>query len=332
MIRCFNYLFCSYKATCCFFPHITALGIAVGETREIKVLSKGAGPPPGPRAVPGCKTQSKVTPAAPLGPGAPGISATTSSTGRPGDAPLLASAESKVFITAPNGQTAELPTAPIADGVSSKFCLDEPGQYTLHVTHGGEEVPQTPFKFDVVSSVDEGITPQKAPAAAASAPGAGGPGAVKAYGPGLKGGMPQKPATFTVDTREAGLGELGLTIEGPAESQIDYKDNGDGTCDVTYIPPVLGDYTINVMYNDEHIKDSPFIAKVTPTPGLDVSGVTVSGPGIEPDGNVTLHVTLESWNMIENTHNCWLTLIMCLVTTNPFETPRFPPHHGLMLA
>ena len=59
---------------------------------------------------------------------------------------------------------------------------------------------------------------------------------VRAYGPGLSQGTVNKPADFTVDTRGAGNGQLGVTVEGPSESKIDYQDNNDGSCRVTYHP------------------------------------------------------------------------------------------------
>ena len=37
---------------------------------------------------------------------------------------------------------------------------------------------------------------------------------MKAYGPGLKGGLTEQPATFVVETNGAGQGGLGLAIEG----------------------------------------------------------------------------------------------------------------------
>ena len=48
------------------------------------------------------------------------------------------------------------------------------------------------------------------------------------------------PAEFTIETKNAGPGNLGLTIEGPEEAKIDCADNGDGTCSVTYYPTQPG--------------------------------------------------------------------------------------------
>lgn len=40
-------------------------------------------------------------------------------------------------------------------------------------------------------------------------------------------------------------------------------DNQDGTCTVSYLPVLPGDYSILVKYNDKHIPGSPFSAKIT---------------------------------------------------------------------
>lgn len=40
-------------------------------------------------------------------------------------------------------------------------------------------------------------------------------------------------------------------------------DNQDGTCTVSYLPVLPGDYSILVKYNDKHIPGSPFAAKIT---------------------------------------------------------------------
>lgn len=74
------------------------------------------------------------------------------------------------------------------------------------VTYDDVEVPGSPFPVDV----DEGCDPTK----------------VKAHGPGLEQGTTNKPAKFTVDTRGAGTGGLGLAIEGPSDAKI--------TCTVSY--------------------------------------------------------------------------------------------------
>lgn len=122
-------------------------------------------------------------------------------------------------------------------------------------------------------------------------------GHVTAYGPGLIHGMVNKPAVFTVNTKDAGEGTvscfstllefacgtflgmagtwlvlkcscslsggLSLAIEGPSKADISCTDNQDGTCTVSYLPVLPGDYNILVKYNDKHIPGSPYVAKIT---------------------------------------------------------------------
>lgn len=88
-----------------------------------------------------------------------------------------------------------------------------------------------------------------------------------------------KPALFTIDTKGAGAGGLGLTVEGPCEAKIECQDNGDGTCSVSYLPTEAGDYNINILFGEEHIPGSPFKAAVKQA--LDPGRVTASGPGLE---------------------------------------------------
>lgn len=59
------------------------------------------------------------------------------------------------------------------------------------------------------------------------------------------------------------LGGLSLAIEGPSKAEISCTDNQDGTCSVSYLPVLPGDYSILVKYNEQHIPGSPFTARVT---------------------------------------------------------------------
>uniref|UniRef100_A0A8B9NPD3 Filamin-A n=1 Tax=Accipiter nisus TaxID=211598 RepID=A0A8B9NPD3_9AVES len=102
---------------------------------------------------------------------------------------------------------------------------------------------------------------------------------VRAFGPGLQGGLAGVPAPFTIDTKGAGTGGLGLTVEGPCEAKIECLDNGDGTCSVSYLPTEPGDYNINILFAGAHVPGSPFRAPVRAP--FDASKVTCSGPGLE---------------------------------------------------
>ncbi|XP_054475301.1 filamin-A-like isoform X2 [Anoplopoma fimbria] len=142
---------------------------------------------------------------------------------------------------------------------SVKYIPPEEGQYKVDVSYDGNPVMGSPFGVEAVMPAD--------------------PSKVRAFGPGLKGGIVGKPAPFTIDTKGAGAGGLGLTVEGPCEAKIECQDNGDGTCSVFYLPTESGEYAINILFAEQHIPGSPFKAAVRSA--LDPSKVTASGPGLE---------------------------------------------------
>ncbi|XP_015274500.1 PREDICTED: filamin-C [Gekko japonicus] len=142
---------------------------------------------------------------------------------------------------------------------SVKYMPPEEGPYKVDITYDGHPVPGSPFSVEAVMPPD--------------------PSKVCAYGPGLKGGFVGKPAPFTIDTKGAGTGGLGLTVEGPCEAKIECQDNGDGSCSVSYLPTEPGEYAINILFADAHIPGSPFKADIKPV--FDPSKVTASGPGLE---------------------------------------------------
>ncbi|XP_043541375.1 filamin-A-like, partial [Chiloscyllium plagiosum] len=138
--------------------------------------------------------------------------------------------------------------------VTVKFAPTEKGLHEMDIKCDGNHIPGCPLQFyvDVVNS-----------------------GHVNAYGPGLIHGVVNKPAIFTVDTKDAGEGGLALAIEGPSKADISCTDNKDGTCTVSYLPVLPGDYNILVKYNDEHIPGSPFVSKITGDDSMRMSQLKV---------------------------------------------------------
>ncbi|KAJ8387375.1 hypothetical protein AAFF_G00157520 [Aldrovandia affinis] len=127
---------------------------------------------------------------------------------------------------------------------SVKYIPPEEGTYKVDISYDGNPVPGSPFTV-------EGVMPPD-------------PLKVRAYGPGLKGGIVGKPAPFAIDTKGAGTGGLGLTVEGPCEAKIECQDNGDGSCSVSYLPTEAGEYAINILFAEAHIPGSPFKAAILP--------------------------------------------------------------------
>lgn len=178
----------------------------------------------------------------------------------------------QVIVTSPSGKVMAARIEETIDGFAAKFTAVEPGPHSVQVMFAGQPVPRSPFR--VLAVKDAAVQPVLCD-----------PSKVKAFGPGLTGGKANTPANFTIDTREAGPGGLGLTIEGPCEAKIECFDKGDGTCDVRYWPTEPGEYNINILYNDRPIPHSPFKANINPSKMVDVNSIRAFGPGLQPSGN-----------------------------------------------
>nr|XP_033814124.1 filamin-C isoform X2 [Geotrypetes seraphini] len=166
-----------------------------------------------------------------------------------------------VKITSPSRRPipCKVETGVTSDIHTVKYMPPEEGPYKVDISYDGLPIAGSPFAVEAVMPPD--------------------PSKVRAYGPGLKGGFVAKPAPFTIDTKGAGTGGLGLTVEGPCEAKIECQDNGDGSCSVSYLPTEPGEYAINILFADVHIPGSPFKANIKPV--FDPSKVTASGPGLE---------------------------------------------------
>ena len=114
----------------------------------------------------------------------------------------------------------------------------EEGDHDINLKYNGQDLPDSPFPVTAIYGCD--------------------PSRVKAYGDGLERGIVDEPNEFTIETKNAGAGGLGLAIEGPSEAIMTCNDNKDGTATVEYTPTEEGDYDIAIKFGDEHIPGSPF--------------------------------------------------------------------------
>uniref|UniRef100_S4RG61 Filamin C n=1 Tax=Petromyzon marinus TaxID=7757 RepID=S4RG61_PETMA len=160
------------------------------------------------------------------------------------------------------------------------FTLLETGPHRMDVTYDGHPVPGSPFLMEAVLPAN--------------------PSKVRVWGEGLRGGEVGIPAEFCVDTTAAGVGGLGLTVEGPCEARLECHDHGDGTCSVSYLPVQAGEYAVNILFADAHVPGSPFTAVVKPS--VETSGVQVFGPGVEK-GTTFLPPPLHSSCSLSDSHS-----------------------------
>ncbi|CAH8620119.1 unnamed protein product [Dicrocoelium dendriticum] len=146
------------------------------------------------------------------------------------------------LVRTPSGLTMQPTLIDNGDGtVTAQFQPNEPGLHELEITYNGQPIPGSPFRFYV-----EAV----------------GSGNVTAYGPGLSFGRAGELAEFTLVTKEAGAGGLSLSVEGPSKADIQCHDNKNGTCSVSYLPLVPGEYSITIKFMERHIPGSPFTAHI----------------------------------------------------------------------
>ena len=89
------------------------------------------------------------------------------------------------------------------------YVPSDEGNHDVHLKYDGDDLPDSPFPVTAGYGCD--------------------PNRVKVFGDGLEKGIVDEPNTFTIETKNAGAGGLGLAIEGPSEALMQCEDNKDGT-------------------------------------------------------------------------------------------------------
>ncbi len=131
------------------------------------------------------------------------------------------------------------------------------GEHVITIKYAGAQIPGSRFKVQVEPETD--------------------PSKVVATGPGLapQGVRVNHPARFTVKTKDAGHGEVGVTISGPG-GEVPYQvQTGPYTHNYTYEATQPGDYTVDVKFAGQHVPGSTFQVGIT-----DPNKVKISGPGM----------------------------------------------------
>lgn len=125
------------------------------------------------------------------------------------------------------------------------FTPREFGDHAVNVKKQGHHVNGSPFKINVLER-DIGDSKN-----------------VKISGAGLKEGKTNTANEVMIDTKDAGYGGLGFSVEGPSKAEIQYQDKGNGKLVVTYNPSEPGFYIVNAKFADHHVPGSPYTIKVT---------------------------------------------------------------------
>ncbi|XP_077282673.1 filamin A protein cher isoform X4 [Temnothorax americanus] len=165
-------------------------------------------------------------------------------------------------INNPSGGKTEKLIIPQGDGTYRvSYTPFEEGCHTIEILYDNVPIPGSPFSVNVQRGSD--------------------PSKCRAYGPGLEKGIVNKTNRFTVETKEAGNGGLGLSITGDGEVKAEAKDNYDGSCTVEYVPTEPGDYEIGIKFAEQNIPGSPF--KIEVVSDSEAKNVIAYGPGLQPE-------------------------------------------------
>lgn len=164
--------------------------------------------------------------------------------------PGITSFDLSATVTSPGGVTEDAEINEVKDGLYAvHFVPKELGVHTVSVRYKDIHIPGSPFQFTVGPYRDHGAH------------------LVKAGGAGLERGEQGEINEFNVWTREAGSGQLAISVEGPSKAEINFTDRKDGSCDVSYKVSEPGEYRIGLKFNDEHVPDSPFKVYISPAVG-----------------------------------------------------------------
>lgn len=136
-----------------------------------------------------------------------------------------------------------------------------PGAYIATVTYFDRQIPGSPFKISCVP----------------------GPDASKCHVDGLHPNslyITGNPIEFTVNSSEAGHGQLKVYIQGPHDytPKVYLADDGKGVHSVKFDAMKPGRYFIVVAWSECHVPGSPF--KIRVHPAADASKVIAKGPGL----------------------------------------------------
>lgn len=158
------------------------------------------------------------------------------------------SSDLSAYILAPSGLKTDCELKP-HDSEEGKltvsFTATEPGDHLVHVVKNDKPVGGSPFKITVSSKI------------------AGDPEKVEVDPETLKGGSVDECNVFYIDSRVAGSGKIGVSMQGPCKPEVTCTpDKEPGLFKVTWRVTEHGKYTLELRYDGVEIPGSPFIINV----------------------------------------------------------------------
>jgi len=102
-------------------------------------------------------------------------------------------------------------------------------------------------------------------------------------------GYANVPNTFKINMCGMNVSKLMVSFEGPAKPDVLLSTQRDGSVDCTYRTLVEGEYTVNILFDDEHVVGSPLKPVVKGELVVDTTKVKVSGDGLKVGRNRQLN-------------------------------------------
>ncbi|XP_065843250.1 filamin-B-like [Oscarella lobularis] len=156
-----------------------------------------------------------------------------------------------------------LSRAPESTGYHYMFTPVSGGEHVLKVLYAGVHIPGSPFRVQVARTE---TYIEKSPMWTHGEPN---PAKVIVTGAGVREGVVGRPATFRVDTTDAGDGTLTIEVEcekrDKSRKKLDASSElnpADGSHFVSYTTPDVGLYHVVVKYAGGHVPGSPFTAEI----------------------------------------------------------------------
>ncbi len=141
------------------------------------------------------------------------------------------------------------------------------GKNEVTILWGGQPIPDMPITFKVLKSIDSK--------------------AITVSGKGLTGAIAREEETIFINAIEAGLlerGVLSVTLKGEEGEDLptyNVSDEGDGIYKLSFTASKEGKYSLHVIFEDQHVTNSPFDMLVWAAP--DSGKCKVFGEAMEKD-------------------------------------------------
>lgn len=159
----------------------------------------------------------------------------------------------RVDVTGPNGHSIPVMHEDTSEELRIyKYNAEDPGNYKIMVTYGGEQIPRSPFTSHAKQDLNT----------------------IRVHGDGLAGGNLNETVEFTIDVGSR-TSKVNADVDGPSDTRpyAEVSNNQDGTYTVRYTPVAVGTHHIFITINDQQLPGGPIETQVADPASVAVSSV-----------------------------------------------------------